>query len=228
MRAEGEFQVRVGVSWLFAGDYENQVRAARTLAVVLPIALLAIFLVLYFQFGSTLTTLNIFAGIAVAWAGGFVLIYLYGEPWFADFALWGVNMRELFHMEQISLSVAVWVGFLALFGIAVDNGVLMATYLDQRFAARQPASVSQVRAMTIRASQRRLRPCLMTTATTVLALLPVLTATGTGADIMIPMAIPSVGGMAFVLLTLFSVPVVYCLIEETKLRYRSGQKPSSC
>jgi len=227
-RAAGELQVPEGVSWRFAGDYENQVRAARTLAVVLPIALLAIFLVLYFQFGSTLTTLNIFAGIAVAWAGGFVLIYLYGEPWFADFALWGVNMRELFHMEQISLSVAVWVGFLALFGIAVDNGVLMATYLDQRFAARQPASVSQVRAMTIRASQRRLRPCLMTTATTVLALLPVLTATGTGADIMIPMAIPSVGGMAFVLLTLFSVPVVYCLIEETKLRYRTGQKPSSC
>jgi copper/silver efflux system protein len=219
----GQLVVPPGVNWKFAGNYEHQLRAAKTLSIVLPLALLLIFLILYFQFRSVGTTLVVFSGIAVAWAGGFLLIWLYAEPWFANFSLFGVNMRDLFQMGTINLSVAVWVGFLALFGIAVDNGVVLATYLRQSFAQRRTETVSELRAATVIAGQRRARPCLMTTATTVLALLPVLTSTGRGADIMIPMAIPSVGGMAFVLLTLFTVPVLYCLIEETKLKARIGE-----
>jgi copper/silver efflux system protein len=219
----GELVVPPGVNWKFAGNYEHQLRAARTLSIVLPVALMLIFLVLYFQFRSVGTTLIVFSGIAVAWAGGFMLIWLYGEPWFANFSLFGVNMRELFQMGTINLSVAVWVGFLALFGIAVDNGVVLATYLGQSFEKRRTETVPELRAATVVAGERRVRPCLMTTATTVLALLPVLTSTGRGADIMIPMAIPSVGGMGMVLLTMFTVPVLYCLVEEVKLGARIGE-----
>jgi copper/silver efflux system protein len=218
----GELVVPAGVNWRFAGNYEHQLRATKTLSIVLPIALGLIFLILYFQFRSVATTLMIFSGIAVAWAGGFILIWLYAEPWFANFSVFGVNMRDLFQMGTINLSVAVWVGFLALFGIAVDDGVVMATYLKHSFGQRRTETIEELRSATVAAGLRRVRPCLMTSATTVLALLPVLTLTGRGADIMIPMAIPSVGGMAFVLLTMFTVPVLYCLAEEIKLEKRLG------
>jgi Cu(I)/Ag(I) efflux system membrane protein CusA/SilA len=110
------------------------------------------------------------------------------------------------------------VGFIALFGIASDNGVLVASYLDQVFRERRPANIEQVRESVILASERRLRPALITTATTVLALLPVLSSSGRGADIMIPMAIPSFGGMLFALVTLSVVPVLYCSLRERELR----------
>ncbi|MFO7716076.1 efflux RND transporter permease subunit, partial [Desulfosarcina sp.] len=219
----GELVVPPGVSWRFAGNYEHQLRAARTLAIVLPVSLLLIFLILFFQFRSVATTLIVFSGIAVAWAGGFVMIYFYGQEWFANFDIFGVNMRQLFQLHAINLSVAVWVGFLALFGIATDDGVVIATYLKQSFDQRRTETVAQLRAATVAAGQRRVRPCLMTSATTILALLPVLTATGRGADIMIPMAIPSVGGMSLVLLTMFTVPVLFCLVEEIKLKWRIGE-----
>jgi copper/silver efflux system protein len=219
----GELVVPPGVSWRFAGNYEHQLRAARTLAIVLPVSLLLIFLILFFQFQSVATTLIVFSGIAVAWAGGFVMIYFYGQPWFADVDIFGVNMRQLFQLHAINLSVAVWVGFLALFGIATDDGVVIATYLKQSFDKRRTETVAQLRAATVAAGRRRVRPCLMTSATTILALLPVLTATGRGADIMIPMAIPSVGGMSLVLLTMFTVPVLFCLVEEIKLKWRLGE-----
>lgn len=218
--AAGELVVPPGVSWRFSGSYEHQLRAAATLQVVLPLALFIILLILYFQFRSLPTTLIIFAGIAVAWAGGFVMIYLFGQEWFADFALFGVNMREVFQLHAINLSVAVWVGFLALFGIAVDDGVLMATYLTQRFREARPDSVERIREETVFAGSRRVRPALMTTATTILALLPVLTSTGRGSDIMIPMAIPTVGGMALAMLTMFTVPVLYSWWSELHLGVR--------
>ena len=219
----GELVVPPGVSWQFAGSYEHQQRATRTLRVILPMSLALIFLILYFQFRSVATTAIVFAGIAVAWAGGFIMIWFYGQDWFANFSVFGVNMRELFQLHAINLSVAVWVGFLALFGIAVDDGVVMATYLKQSFAAHKTTTIAELRAATVAAGLRRVRPCLMTSATTILALLPVLSSTGRGADIMIPMAIPSVGGMSLVLLTMFTVPVLYCLVEERKLKARSGE-----
>ncbi len=210
------------MSYRFAGTYESQVRSAATLLWVLPLALFVIFVILYLQFGSVLTTAIVFSGIVVAWAGGFVMIWLYGQPWFLDFSLFGVNMRELFQVHPINLSVAVWVGFLALFGIASDDGVVMATYLDQSFGERKPSSVAGIRAATLAAGMRRIRPCLMTTATTIIALVPVLTSTGRGADVMVPMAIPVFGGMVFEVITLFVVPVLYCMIREIKLRFGSA------
>ncbi len=218
--ASGELPVPSGVNWHFAGNYEHQLRAARTLSIVLPIALATIFIILYFQFRSVVTTLIVFSGITVAWAGGFVMIYLYGQEWFANFDVFGVNMRDLFQLGPINLSVAVWVGFLALFGIAVDDGVVIATYLRQSVADGRIKSAPDLRRAVLHAGMRRVRPCLMTSATTILALLPVLTSTGRGADLMIPMAIPSVGGMSLVLLSMFTVPVLYCLAEEVKLYLR--------
>ena len=212
----GEFVIPEGVSYTFAGSYENQIRAAKTLSVVIPLALFIIFIILYFQFKSTVTSLLVFSGIIVAWSGGFLMIWLYSQKWFLDFGVFGVNMRELFGVHPINLSVAIWVGFLALFGIASDDGVVMCTYLKQSFQNKTPASVDEIRQIVIQAGMRRIRPCLMTTATTILALIPVLTSTGRGSDIMVPMAIPSFGGMTIEILTMLVVPVLYSAIKEYK------------
>jgi copper/silver efflux system protein len=214
----GDLAVPPGVSYRFAGAYENQVRAAKRLQVVLPLSLAIIFLILYFQFRSVITSLIIFSGVFVAWSGGFMLIWLYGQDWFMNFEIFGRNLRTLFQIGPVNLSVAVWVGFLALFGIATDDGVVMATRLRQSFAGARPATIDEIRAATIVAGKLRIRACLMTTATTILALLPVMTSTGRGSDIMIPMAIPTFGGMLVALLTLFVVPLLYCSVQEWRLR----------
>lgn len=214
----GELIVPKGINYAFTGTYENQLRAEKTLSVVVPLALVIIFLILYFQFRSVATSLMVFTGIAVAFAGGFIMIWLYGQGWFLNFNLFGENVRDLFQMHPINLSVAVWVGFIALFGIATDDGVVMATYLTQTFKRNTPENSKEIRASIIEAGEKRIRPCLMTTATTILALLPVLTSTGRGSDIMIPMAIPSFGGMLIALITLFVVPVLYSWKAEIQLK----------
>lgn len=213
----GEFRLPAGVSYAFAGSYENQVRSEKKLAVILPLALFIIFLIIYFQFKAVSTTMLVFSQIFVAWAGGFILIWLYGQGWFLNFSLFGVDLRELFQIHPINLSVAIWVGFLALFGIATDDGVLMATYMDQVFAERSPATVEEIREAVVEAARKRVRPALMTSATTILALLPVLTSSGRGSDIMVPMAIPSFGGMLIELVSLFVVPALYAALQEFRL-----------
>ena len=218
----GELDLPAGVSYVFAGSYENQLRAQERLRVVLPLALLTIFLILYFQFRNVPATMLVFSGILVAWSGGFIMIWLYGQDWFLDFSVFGTSMRALFQVEPINLSVAVWVGFLALFGIASDNGVITATYLRQIFSRQQPSTREAIRRAALEAGVHRVRPCLMTVATTILALLPVLTASGRGADIMVPMAIPTFGGMVFTVFTMQMVPVLYCAVEEQKLRWREA------
>jgi Cu(I)/Ag(I) efflux system membrane protein CusA/SilA len=214
----GEFTLPAGVTYTFAGNYENQIRSQKTLAIVLPLALGVIFLILYLQFKSAITTSLVFSGILIAWAGGFIMLWLYGTDWFLDFSLLGTNMRELFQVKTINLSVAVWVGFLALFGIASDDGVVIASYLDESFRKDRIENAKHAREATVTAGMRRVRPCLMTTATTLLALIPILTSTGRGSDIMVPMAIPSFGGMAIAIITMFVVPVLYCAAMEWKLR----------
>jgi len=220
----GELNIPAGVSYKFTGSYENQVRAEKRLRVVLPIALFAIWLILYFQFKRFATTMLVFSGIAFAWSGGFIMLWLYAQPWFFDLNLFGHNLRELFQMDVINLSVAVWVGFLALFGIATDDGVIMSTYLEQRFRESPPMNRDEIHQRVIEAASRRVRPALMTSATTILALLPVLTSTGRGSDIMLPMAIPSFGGMLLAILTIFVVPVLYCGLAEIAHRFTSPKK----
>ncbi|MBC2603835.1 efflux RND transporter permease subunit [Puniceicoccus vermicola] len=226
----GELQIPAGVSYKFTGSYENQVRAEKKLRIVLPIALFSIWLILYFQFKRISTTLLVFSGILFAWSGGFILIWLYGQPWFLDFSLFGQNLRDLFQMGTINLSIAVWVGFLALFGIATDNGVIVCTYLRQVFDRDDPQTREAIRSATVEAGVRRVRPAMMTSATTILALLPVLTSVGRGSDIMVPMAIPSFGGMLLAILSIFVVPVLYCGLAELHLRInerRDESKPDS-
>lgn len=215
--ADGTLIIPPGCSFVFAGNYENQLRAQKTLSIVVPIALVLIFMILYMQFGSFATCLIVFSGVCVAWAGGFAMIWLYGQEWFLNLTFFGSNLREVFNIHTINLSVAVWVGFLALFGIATDDGVVMASFLDQNFKDKVLQNTAQIHTATLEAASKRIRPCLLTTATTVLALLPVLSAAGTGADIMIPMAIPCFGGMVFELITMFVVPVLYCWMQELKL-----------
>jgi len=214
--AKGEFVRPTGVDITFAGTYENQLHAARTMMILVPISLFTIFLVLYFQFRAVATTLMVFVGVIVSWSGAFLLIWLYAQSWFMNFSMFGTNMRELFQVHPINLSVAVWVGFLALFGISDDDGVIMGTYLNQVFRAKKPTTIEQIRQTTIAGGKRRVRAALMTTATTILALIPVFTSAGRGSDIMVPMAIPSFGGMTIEILTMLIVPVLYCAVKESR------------
>jgi len=217
-----ELKVPAGVSFKFTGNYENQIRAEKRLGIVIPVVLIIIFLILYFQFKGIAPTLMVFSGIAVSFSGGFIMIWLYSQGWFLNFSVFDVNLQELFQVHPIYLSVAVWVGFIALFGIATDDGVIMASYLEQIFEKNKPKTRAEIRKSVIEAGSKRIRPCLMTTATTLLALLPILTSTGRGADVMIPMAIPAFGGMTIELITLFVVPVLYSMNKEYQLKKVGG------
>ncbi|MCP4143975.1 MAG: efflux RND transporter permease subunit, partial [bacterium] len=212
-----DLDLPTGTSYKFTGSFENRLRAEKTLKLVLPIVLIVIFMILHLQFKSVTTSAMIFAGVFVAWSGGFILLWLYGQSWFLAW----FNLQALFQVHPVNMSVAVWVGFIALFGIATDDGVLMATYLRQVFADKKPGSKAEIRAAVIEGASRRVRPALMTTATTMIALLPIMTSTGRGSDIMVPMAIPSFGGMGMAILTILTVPVIWCAVEEARLHRKS-------
>lgn len=214
----GEFKLPAGVTYRFTGNYENQIRASKRLMLVVPISLILILLILYFQFKHVLPSLMVFTGIFVAFSGGFIMIWLYGQNWFLNFSFAGVQMRDLFQLHTINLSVAVWVGFIALFGIATDDGVIMGTYLTQVFEEEKPKTVKDIRASILHAGSKRVRPAMMTAAVAIIALIPVLTATGKGADVVVPMAIPSFGGMLLQVMTMFVVPVLYSMWKEHNLK----------
>jgi len=218
----GQLVLPPGVSYKFTGDYENQVRAVKRLIIVIPVALLSVFLILYFRFRSATGAMLVFSGIVVAFSGGFIMLWLYAQPWFMNFSAGGIHLRNLFQIHTVNLSVAVWVGFIALFGIATDDGVLISTYIKQLIEEKSAGSVSEIRAIIVEAGKKRIRPAIMTTATTLLALLPVLTSTGKGADIMVPMAIPIFGGMTIAVLTVFVVPVLYGMWKERE--FVNGKK----
>jgi Cu(I)/Ag(I) efflux system membrane protein CusA/SilA len=210
----GDLELAKGTSFDFAGQYEQAVAAEKRLKLLIPLVILAMFLFVYLRFGRFSTSIYVFMGVTVAFSGGFLLLWAAGQPWFLDISLFGENLRDIFQMQSYKLSIAVWVGFLALLGIAAQDGIVMATYLDQRFEAAPTESTDEIRDRVVEAGKRRVRPCLMTTATTILALLPVLTSYGTGSGVMVPMALPIVGGMAIALVTLFVVPTAYCFTAE--------------
>lgn len=199
--SKGEISLPAGYYWEWSGQFENQVRATKRMQILVPLTLAIMFLMLYLGFKRWWIAPIIFFGVLVSASGGFLMLYL-----------WGVN-----------LSVAVWVGFLVLFGVVDDDGVVMSTYLEQVFEGKTFQSVHEIREAVLEAGLRRIRPCLMTICTTVFGLLPIFWATGRGADIMQPMAIPSVGGMAVSIITLFVVPCCFCAVEEWKWR-RSAQQ----
>jgi copper/silver efflux system protein len=191
---EGRLTLPPGYYWEWSGQFENQVRATKRMQVLVPITLGIMFVMLYLGFQRWWIAPVIFFGVLVSASGGFIML-----------ALWGVN-----------LSVAVWVGFLVLFGVVDDDGVVIGTYLEGVFKDREFQSVAEIREAVIDAGLKRIRPCLMTIATTVLGLMPIFWATGRGSDVMQPMAIPSMGGMAISLITLFIVPCVFSAVEEWK------------
>lgn len=214
----GELVLPAGVSYAFAGNYEQQIRATKRLAIVIPISLMLVFLLLYFQF-KTITASSIhFSGVFVAFAGGFIMLWLYSQPWFMNFSVAGVDMRHLFQIHTINLSVAVWVGFIALFGIATDDGVIMGTYIHQVFEERKPSTIKEVREAVVVAGKKRVRPAMMTAAVAIIALLPVLSSTGKGSDIMVPMAIPTFGGMIIQIMTMFVVPILQSFWREGEVK----------
>lgn len=210
----GELKLTPGVSYKFAGNYENELRATKRLTIVIPISLLLILLLLYLQFKTVTASFIHFSGVFVAFAGGFIMLWLYGQDWFLNFSVSGINLRDLFQIHPINLSVAVWVGFIALFGIATNDGVIMGTYIHQVFEDRHPGTVHDVREAVVTAGKKRVRPAMMTTAVAVIALLPVLTSTGKGADIMVPMAIPTFGGMIIQVMTIYVVPIFQSMWRE--------------
>ena len=206
------------ISYEFAGNYQNQLRAARTLSIVLPVSLFLIMMILYLQFRSLWITGLIFLNVVLAWAGGFLFLWLWNQPWFLDVSLLGLSIREFLNISEVNLSVAVWVGFLALFGIATDDAVIMATYIREQMRFNNPQNRAELQQTILQAASRRIRPCLMTSATTLLALLPVLASTGKGSQIMAPLAIPIFGGMLIVQISVFWVPVLYSAFSEWKFR----------
>lgn len=214
---KGELVFAPGVSYSFAGNYEQQIRATKRLAIVIPISLVLVFLLLFFQFRTFTASSIHFSGVFVAFAGGFIMLWLYSQPWFMNFSVAGVDMRHLFQIHTINMSVAVWVGFIALFGIATDDGVIMGTYIHQVFEKEKPTTIQAVREAVVIAGQKRVRPAMMTTAVAIIALLPVLSSTGKGADIMVPMAIPTFGGMIIQIMTMFVVPILQCFWREGQI-----------
>ncbi len=202
---DGRLRLPPGYYWEWSGQFENQVRAMSRMRILVPITLGIMFVMLYLGFARWWIAPVIFSGVLVSASGGFIML-----------SLWGAN-----------LSVAVWVGFLVLFGVVDDDGVVMATYLEGVFDGRTFASVHEIREAVLEAGLKRIRPCLMTTATTVIGLMPIFWATGRGSDVMKPMAIPSVGGMAVSIITLFIVPCAFSAVEEWKWkRLRRKGTPS--
>ena len=184
-----------GYSIKWAGEYENQVRSSKYLQILVPLSILINLLILFFNFRSLRNSLIILSAIPISIAGGMILL------WFSGF----------------NLSVAVWVGFIALFGIAVDNGVVMMTYIGEEMKKIKPNSITELRRVIVEAGSRRIRPLLMTTATTIFALLPIMWSTSIGSEVIKPMAMPVLGGMLFMLIGLFIVPVLFFIFEKKKL-----------
>ncbi len=192
---DGRLKLPPGYYWEWSGQFENQVRATKRMSILIPVCLFIMFVMLYLGFERWWIAPIIYFGILVSASGGFIML-----------ALWGVN-----------LSIAVWVGFLVLFGVVDDDGVIISTYLEDIFDKATFNSVHDIREAVVQAGLKRIRPSLMTISTTIFGLMPIFWATGRGADVMQPMAIPSVGGMVVsVLVTIFIAPCLFCAVEEWK------------
>jgi Cu(I)/Ag(I) efflux system membrane protein CusA/SilA len=186
-----------GYSLEAVGSFRNQVEANRRLMWIIPVVILINLLLIYMEFRNLPISMAVFSGIPVAFAGGMVLV-----AWM-----------------DVELNTAVWVGFIALFGLAVDDGVVMATYIHQLLKRRKIETVQDIRDTVYEAGLKRIRPCMMTTVTTLAALIPVLIATGRGADVARAMAIPVFGGMLAEPFTSFIVPTLYSAYLEFKMRF---------
>lgn len=191
----GALNLPTGYSLQAVGSFQNQIEANQRLLIIVPLVVLVNLLLIYLEFRNLAIALIIFLQIPVAFAGGMIGLGVMG----------------------IEMNTAIWVGFIALFGISVDDGIVIATYMEQTFRRRALKTVQDVRDATVEAGRRRIRPCLMTAFTTFAALLPVMMATGRGADVARAMALPVFSGMFIELVSLFVVPVLYCAYMESRM-----------
>lgn len=217
-RSAGDDPIPAGLTVSPTGRYLHKIEADRRLMIIVPLVLALNFFLIFLQFRSFTLTATLALAIPVAFGGGFLLLAAW--PHLLDL-LHAVGLRARPSPGPIYLTTAVWVGFIALFGIAVDDGVVVGTYLRQVFSRRAADSVAAIREGVIEAGSRRIRPMLMTTVTTLAALLPILWSTGRGSDLMLPMALPVVGGMLFAFISVFVVPVAYAAALERQLPARA-------
>ena len=199
-----ELHLPPGYTWRWAGEYEFEMQAKHRLEIILPIVFFVIFLLLYLVFGSAVEAAVLIFPTLYALSGGLLL------QWFLGF----------------NFSVAVWVGYIALFGIAVETGVVMVIYLQEAYekyrAQETPMSDADLHAAVIEGAVQRLRPKLMTVTAVILSLAPILWETGIGSDVMKPIAAPIVGGMiTSTIHVLILVPVFFLLMKRRELR-KSG------
>ena len=185
----------------WSGRYENQIHARERLQIVLPIVLVVIFLLLWITYRSALEAAHVLLAVPFALTGGLILVWLLGY----------------------NFSVAVWVGFIALFGTAVQTAVVMVIYLEEALARKHQAVGRQltradIHEAVMEGALLRLRPKVMTVSTVVAGLLPIMWSTRVGAEVMKPLAAPVLGGMVSSLLHVLVVtPVIFSLIRERSL-----------
>ena len=186
---QGNFELQA------VGSFQNQIEANQRLLWILPCVFLINLLLHYLHFRNLPISLVVFSGIPISCAGGMIAIAVMG----------------------VELNTAVWVGFIALAGLAADDGIVMASYIQDRLKRRAIDNIEDLRSEIYEAGLKRIRPCVMTTITTIVALLPVLFSTGRGADVARAMALPVFGGMLIEPFTTFVVPTIYCAYLEFKL-----------
>jgi copper/silver efflux system protein len=198
-----QLHVPAGYTLKWSGEYEFQLRARKRLTVILPIVFLLIFVLLYMLFQSATESIVLILPTVYAMTGGLLLQYMMG----------------------FNFSVAVWVGYIALFGIAVETGVVMVIYLHEalnRHIAAGELTHEGIEAAVIEGAVQRLRPKLMTVAVVMLSLAPILWESGIGSDVMKPIAAPIVGGMiTSTIHVLILVPVFFAIMKERALRTRT-------
>ncbi len=200
-------ELPAGYTLAWTGQYEFQVRARERLQVLIPIVFFLIFTLLYMTFNSVSEAVVVMLSVVYAMTGGVVL------QWWLGY----------------NFSVAVWVGYIALYGIAVQTGVVMVVYLhealDRRLREDEPLTEEDLRQVTMDGSVLRLRPKLMTVGVTLAALLPIMWSTGIGSDVMKPMAAPIIGGMVTSTVhVLVITPVIFYMMKRRALR-RGGLRP---
>src|SRR5437868_5366850 len=197
-----KLQLPAGYTYQWSGEYEFQLRAKERMKIILPIVFFVIFLLLYMVFHSLTEALSLISPTFYAMTGGLILQLLLGY----------------------NFSVAVWVGYIALFGIAVETGVVMVVYLheslDKRIASGRSLTDADIHEAAIEGAVQRLRPKLMTVSAVLASLIPILWASGIGSDVMKPIAAPMVGGMiTSTIHVLILVPVFFVLMKERALRH---------
>jgi len=183
------------ISW--SGQFESEMESRRRLIPSLLIALAVILILLHMAFKKFSTVIILILSLVLSLMGGLMLLFLLG----------------------FKLSTAVWVGFIALFGVATDNAVVLLSTLDDLFKKHAAKNIEDIRRLVIEGGLLRIRPAMMTTMTTIIALFPIMLSSGTGSEIMKPMASPTVGGLVTATLSnMILVPVLYCWLKEKEFK----------